>query len=48
MPMSDSHAQVKCAICGKPLPLEDSKVSEDGQPVHESCYVEKLTKLKQQ
>lgn len=24
----------KCAICGKPIPLEAAKVSEDGKPVH--------------
>jgi hypothetical protein len=30
---------IKCAICGKPISLEQSKVSEDGKPVHEECYV---------
>jgi hypothetical protein len=31
-----------CAICRNPIPLEDSKVSEDGLPIHEECYVAKL------
>jgi hypothetical protein len=38
-----SQASVECAICGKRVSLEDSKVSEDGQPVHEECYVSKIT-----
>src|SRR5260370_25941804 len=40
MPTSD--ALIKCAICGSPISLEDAKVSEDGKPVHEECYVAKL------
>jgi hypothetical protein len=32
----------ECAICNQSIPLEDSKVSEDGQPVHEECYVAKI------
>jgi hypothetical protein len=38
-----SRASFECAICSRPIPLEDSKVSEDGQPMHEDCYVAKLT-----
>ena len=38
-----SRAPVECALCSKPISLEDSKVSEDGRPVHEECYVAKLT-----
>ena len=38
-----SQASIECVICGKRVSLEDSKVSEDGQPVHEECYVSKLT-----
>jgi hypothetical protein len=37
-----SRASFACAICVKPVLLEDSKVSEDGQPIHEECYVAKL------
>jgi hypothetical protein len=32
----------KCAICGKSIPLEAAKVSEDGKPVHEECCVAKI------
>jgi hypothetical protein len=38
-----SQASFECAICSQPIPLEDSKVSEYGQPIHEECYVAKLT-----
>jgi hypothetical protein len=37
-----SGALFECAICRKAIPLEVSKVSEEGQPVHEECYVAKL------
>jgi hypothetical protein len=32
-----------CSLCSNPISLEDSKVSEDGRPMHEECYVAKLT-----
>jgi hypothetical protein len=38
-----SGTSFACAICNNPIPLEDSKVSEDGQPIHEECYVAMLT-----
>ena len=38
-----SGMSFECAICSKPIRLEDSKVSEDGRPMHEECYVAKLT-----
>ena len=38
-----SRTSFECAICSQPIPLEDSKVSEDGRPIHEECYVAKLT-----
>jgi hypothetical protein len=41
-----SQAPVECNICGSLLSLEDSKVNEDGQPVHEECYVAKLTSIR--
>ena len=34
---------IKCAICGKPISLEESKATEEGKPVHEDCYVAKIT-----
>ena len=35
-------SRATCAICNQTIALEDSKVSEDGQPVHEECYVAKV------
>lgn len=32
-----------CWICGKAVKLENCKVDEYGLPVHEDCYVAKLT-----
>ena len=40
--MSMSGAAPACAICDKPVPLEIAKADEDGQSVHEQCYVLKL------
>ncbi len=31
-----------CAICGHPVELERCKTDEDGDAVHEDCYVAKL------
>jgi hypothetical protein len=31
-----------CAICNKPVSLEIAKIDEDGQTVHEQCYVLKI------
>jgi formylmethanofuran dehydrogenase subunit E len=31
----------RCAICGKPIMLEQAKVTEDGRPVHGQCYAVK-------
>jgi anti-sigma regulatory factor (Ser/Thr protein kinase) len=31
-----------CCICNSPVPLETSNADEDGQAVHEECYVLKL------
>jgi len=33
---------VKCTICNHPIALEIAKVDEDGDAVHEGCYVAKL------
>jgi hypothetical protein len=30
---------VTCVICNKPVSLETTRTDEDGQPVHEECYV---------
>jgi hypothetical protein len=39
----DHFLAVRCVICDKPISLEESKVTEDGKPVHEDCYVAKIT-----
>lgn len=31
-----------CVLCKKPISLEFAKVSEEGKPIHEECYVSKL------
>jgi hypothetical protein len=33
---------LKCAICGRPVSLEECKVDAVGMAVHEECYVSKL------
>ncbi|MGA2391141.1 MAG: hypothetical protein ABSF97_19435 [Candidatus Sulfotelmatobacter sp.] len=37
-----------CRICHRPVDLRSSNTDEDGQAVHEQCYVEKLCALKLQ
>jgi DNA-directed RNA polymerase subunit RPC12/RpoP len=32
----------RCAICGQPILLQDSKVVEDGKPTHEDCFLAKV------
>lgn len=36
----------ECAICRKPVSLEESKADEYGQAIHEECYLSKLTRNK--
>jgi hypothetical protein len=31
-----------CAICRQPVRLETAKTDENGQPVHEDCYLQHL------
>jgi hypothetical protein len=31
-----------CAICGRPLRLEEAHAEDGGLPVHEECYVIRL------
>jgi hypothetical protein len=31
-----------CAICNEWVELENSKTDEDGQAIHEECYLQKL------
>ena len=32
-----------CPICNEPVSLETCKINEDGQAIHEDCYVEKVS-----
>ena len=31
-----------CSICHRPVPLNDAKTDEDGNAIHEDCYITKL------
>jgi hypothetical protein len=32
-----------CSICRKPVALETSKTDEDGDTIHEDCYIARIT-----
>jgi hypothetical protein len=34
----------ECGLCKESVKLEESMVDECGQPVHEDCYVSKVTR----
>ena len=36
----------QCSICGKVVELERCKIDERGKPVHDECYIGKMTKGK--
>jgi endogenous inhibitor of DNA gyrase (YacG/DUF329 family) len=40
--MEGRLTSVPCVICGKPVRLEECKVNDLGEPVHESCYAERI------
>ena len=40
--MVERLSSVPCAICGKPVQIEECKSNEIGEPVHEACYVAQL------
>jgi len=31
-----------CPICKQPIRLETAKADENGRPVHEDCYIQRL------
>lgn len=39
-----SPRPVPCIICLQPVRLEECKIDHEGAPVHEKCYVEKLSR----
>jgi hypothetical protein len=45
-PLSEPQWCPDCAICEKPVKLEESKADECGQAVHGECYVAKITEKK--
>ena len=40
--MGERVRTVSCTICGKPVRLEECKVNDLGQPVHETCLAERM------
>jgi len=42
--MAERLTSVPCTICGKPVRLGECMVTELGQPVHETCVAERMTK----
>ncbi len=40
--MNTGVAVPACVLCDKPVSLETAKADEEGQTVHEQCYVLKL------
>ena len=40
MSMEDRLTAVQCAICNRPVRLDECKVNDLGEPVHESCLAE--------
>jgi hypothetical protein len=41
-PSSFEESHPWCIICGQPVALETSKANENGEAVHEECYVEAI------
>ena len=40
--MEERLSAVSCVICNKPVRLDECKLNDLGEPVHEDCYVERL------
>jgi hypothetical protein len=40
--MEERLTAVPCAICHKPVRLDECKVSDLGEPAHEGCLAERL------
>jgi hypothetical protein len=39
---SSNNGMARCAICGAPIELERCKIDEDGDAVHDKCYLTKI------
>lgn len=42
---SSQSGQIPCVLCNSPVSLEECKVDERGNPVHDDCYIERLSQL---
>lgn len=40
--MEDRLTAVPCVICARPVRLDECKVNDLGEPVHEGCLAERL------
>jgi len=40
---SSHSGRVSCVICGSPVSLEECKLDERGDPVHDHCYFNSLS-----
>jgi len=40
--MEERLIAISCVICSKPVRLDECKVNDLGEPVHESCLAEHL------
>jgi hypothetical protein len=40
--MEERLTAIPCVICSKPVRLDECKVNDLGEPVHESCLAERL------
>lgn len=38
----DSRGKPACSICGEPVNLQTAKCDENGNALHEECYVQKI------
>ena len=43
VPAKASQSFLRCQICGCAVPLESANTDENGQAVHERCYLGRLT-----
>ncbi len=39
--------EIRCALCSNPVQLETDPTDENGQAVHEECYVKKVARAEQ-
>ena len=44
--MVERLTTVSCALCGKPVRLDECKVNVFGEPVHEACLAEQAKERK--